>query len=95
MCYTNVVVLYYIKDIYFVNFGKNSGSGRFSRGDRYFGKITKEDRYFGNKFLVGYFEAKIVKPLLSKGFKVNIFKDIILSSGHLIWQSTYSGKVCA
>lgn len=88
MCYTNVVVLYYLKDIYFVNFGKNVGSGRFSRKDRYFVKIPKEDSYFGNKSLVDYFEAKIVKPLLGKGFKVNNLKDINLSSGHLIWQST-------
>ncbi|OUL19458.1 hypothetical protein BV378_32970 [Nostoc sp. RF31YmG] len=38
--------------------------------------------------LVGYFEVKIVKHLLGKRFKLNISKDIILLSGHIIWQST-------
>jgi hypothetical protein len=93
MCYTNVVVLYYFKDIYFVNFGKNSGSGRFSREDRYFVKISKEDNYFGNKSLVAYFEVKIVKSLLGKDFMPNILKDINLSSGHLIWQTTTSKRL--
>ncbi|BAY94943.1 hypothetical protein FDUTEX481_06017 [Tolypothrix sp. PCC 7601] len=86
---TNVVVLYYLKDIYFVNFGKNIGWEYFSREDKYCVKIPREDSYFGNKSLVGYLEVKIVKPLLNKGFKLNIFKDINLSSGHLIWQSTF------
>lgn len=75
-------------DIYFVNFYKNVGSQRFLRKDRYFVKTSKEDRYFGNKPLVAYFQPRIVKPLSNKGFKLNIFVDINLSSGHLIWQST-------
>jgi len=47
----NVVVLYYLEDIYFVNFCKNLPSSPFSSKDRYFVNFSKEDSYFGNKFL--------------------------------------------
>ncbi|MUG97106.1 hypothetical protein F7734_34160 [Scytonema sp. UIC 10036] len=86
----NVVVLYYLKNTYFVNFGEDVGSSHFSSKDRYFVKNSKEDSYFGNECLLWYFQPKTIKLLLGKGFKVSIFKDTILSSGQIIWQSTNS-----
>ncbi len=36
----------------------------------------------------------MTKPLYSKGLGVNIFVDINLLSGHLIWQATKSARHC-